>query len=115
MKIVVEQFYETKFEISSYDYDFNLSDLLNSFIVKNVQYCSIECNQINQCFFFEFNSSTKLCRLFLFGSIKSSLSSTTQVGFVKYSIDQYSTYNQTCQFNSNQINRYLICGNNNKY
>jgi hypothetical protein len=48
-------------------------------------------------FFFKyFDSLTNLCRLFLSCTIQTSSSSTSRIESVKY----------------NQINRYLICGNN---
>lgn len=75
----------------------------------------MKCSEEIACSLLDFDSSNNRCRLFLFGSIIPSSSSSSRVGSVRYSVNEYSKYNETCERNGNEINRYLICGSNNRY
>ena len=77
--------------------------------------CAAACNQLVLCRTFDYDSTSKQCRLFegdsSTGSIVSSSSSTSFVGTVRISADLYSSiHNFPCQ--ACEQNRYEVCSTN---
>jgi hypothetical protein len=77
--------------------------------------CHSQCHAQPLCCSFDFDAMTNRCRLFVFGKIIPSSSSSSQVGTIQYTSDLYIQYNQACTSNNSDISRYLTCGINNKY
>ena len=71
--------------------------------------CASTCNQEPLCRYFDYDTSTKICRTFKDGSIVASLSATSRVGSVRYTSDLYASYGQSCASNNCETNRYLVC------
>jgi len=113
------QSYQTMINISPFGFEFQPSDsmldVLNIFNANSYMYCYYQCHAQPLCCSFDFDSVTNRCRLFVIGKIISSLSSSSQVGTIRYSPDLYIKYNQTCTSTDNNISRYLVCGSNNTY
>jgi hypothetical protein len=90
------------------------SDQLGSFVgMLNIKMCASQCNQQQLCRYFDYDTSTGGCRIFLDGTVVASTVPTSQVGTVLYMPDLYSSHGQPCTWNNCQINRYLICDSTN--
>ena len=76
--------------------------------------CSSRCNQMLACRTFDFDFTSKRCRLFeadvTTGSMISSSSATSIVGTVRISSSLYSSLNQSCA--ACPLSRYEICSMN---
>jgi hypothetical protein len=105
--------------MSPFGFEFQPSDValdqLSIFHADNLKQCYFQCNLQPLCCWFDFDSLTNRCRLFVFGTMISSSSSSSQVGSIQYLPDLYVQFNQACTSNNNDISRYLVCGSNNKY
>ncbi|CAF1426030.1 unnamed protein product [Adineta steineri] len=77
--------------------------------VLNIVHCASNCNRQPLCHYFNYDTWTKICRIFSDGSIAASNSSTSRVGTVRYIPSLYSSYGQPCASNNCQVNRYLSC------
>ena len=82
--------------------------------IASVMKCASKCNQQTLCRHFDYDSSTRICRVFRDCSIVVSASSTSKVGSVRYATDLYSSYGQPCTWNTCQVNRYLVCNIGNR-
>ena len=71
--------------------------------------CASTCNQEPLCRYFDYDTSTKVCRIFKDGSIVVSASTTSRVGSVRYISDLFTSYGQPCAWNNCEINRYMVC------
>ena len=83
--------------------------------------CSMQCNQNRQCRTFDYDQSTRICRLFegefTTGTlITNSTLSSSRVGAVNYDTahvkQSYLSYNKTCGHCGRGANRYPQCLNN---
>ena len=92
--------------------------------VRSMLRCVMQCNQNRQCRTFDYDRSSLICRLFegdistgtvVINSNASSSSPSSQIGSIQLStadaLDQYSSYNQTCDRCGVGVNRYLECIN----
>ena len=113
--------YESVFDISSFGYEFVPADSfyppISIFSSKKLLYCSIVCNQRQDCRTFDYNEETKECRvwdvdLMTSGSIVLSFSKNrSSVGSVRFLENIYSKiYNESCDRCIQ--NRYIICNSN---
>jgi hypothetical protein len=82
--------------------------------VRSDIFCASNCNLQPLCRYFDYDTSTMVCRIFKDGSIVASTSFTSRVGSVRYTSDLYSSYGQLCTWNNSEINRYLVCNIANK-
>jgi hypothetical protein len=73
---------------------------------------SLACNQNVQCRTFDYDSSTRVCRLFE-GALETgysvSANSTSRIGFLKYNPTLFTAFQQPCS--QCVENRYLTCSN----
>lgn len=111
--VVQSQFSQANIEMKTSGFELqhqSISDLLAMFFgVRNTIVCATYCNQKSQCHHFDYDTSTKICRIFLDGSIVVSSSTTSQVGSVRFTPNLYASYGQLCASNNCRANRYLIC------
>jgi hypothetical protein len=89
--------------------------------VRSLLRCAMQCNQNRQCRTFDYDRSSLICHQFegdiSTGTIlNSSVSLSSRIGSIRYNttdaLQQYSSYNQTCDQCGIGINRYLQCINN---
>lgn len=114
-----EQQFKLLFHLSSFGLKFqsgNASDLISTQSnISSMNRCAMMCSSDERCQTLDYDSSSKVCRLFLSWANQSmfiaSTSSTVRVAFVKQTPDLYSLYQQPCIV-QNDINRYLSCANN---
>ena len=76
--------------------------------VRNSLHCAGRCNPQPRCQYFDYDSTTKICRIFVSGKIIATNSSGV-VGKVRSSPGLYASYNQSCVTGDCQLNRYLSC------
>ena len=97
-------------------------ELLGTFAnIQSLTICLIHCHQNRQCRTFDYDESSRICRLFegdfSTGTVtaNSNLSS-SRVGAILYNTahtaQSYLLYNETCDQCSTNTNRYLQCRNN---
>ena len=89
--------------------------------VRSLLRCAMQCNQNRQCHTFDYDQSSLDCRLFE-GNISTgtvlnnSIPSSSCVGSIRVSppdaLEQYPSYNQTCDQCGLVVNRYLQCISN---
>jgi hypothetical protein len=94
-------------------------ELLNILVnVQSLTYCSMSCNQNPRCRTFDFDQSTRICRLFeselSTGTLLSNASLvSSRVGAVRYDTDRviqtYKSLNRTCNESQLGYHRYLQC------
>lgn len=87
--------------------------ILQAASVESLSRCTTLCHSNPRCRIMDYDHSSKQCRLFqgdlTTGQIVSSSSSTSRVGAIQLSAEQYSSYNQSCDHCEN--NRELLCQN----
>jgi hypothetical protein len=100
-------------------YSIELLKLLGN--MKSLLHCSMFCNQDPRCRTFDFDQSTKICRLFesdfSTGNLVSNASTLlARVGAMRYDTDRvmqtYASFNKTCNQSDVADNRYLQCSLN---
>ena len=99
----------------------NSIELLGTFSnVRSLLRCAMQCNQNRQCRTFDYDQSSLVCRQFegdiSIGTVlNNSISLSSRIGSVRCNtsdaLQQYSSYNQTCDRCGIGINRYLQCIN----
>lgn len=88
--------------------------------VQSLTRCAMQCNQERQCRTFDYDQSSRVCRLFE-GDIStgtvlnSSVPLSSRIGSIRTNnidaLQQYSSYNQSCYQCGMGNNRYLECNN----
>ena len=87
--------------------------LLEKRLAENLARCTLFCHLNQRCRTMDYDQSNGQCRLFqgdlTTGKVIPSSSSTSRVGFIQFSSEQYSSYNKSC--NQCENNRDLLCQN----
>ena len=107
--------YQSNMKISSNSLEFqprSSIQLLSTKTLLTFTRCAAACDQLVSCHTFDYDSTSKQCRLFAgdfsTGSIILSSSSTSSVGTIRISANLYSSiHNLPCQFC--EQNRYEVC------
>ena len=86
--------------------------------VRSLIRCTMQCNQNRRCRTFDYDSSSRVCRLFegqfsTGTALYNATFSSSRIGAISISTNTqiYSTYNQTCDQCIMDANRYLECMN----
>ena len=107
------QLYQSSIEMTTFGFEvhpLSLSDLLASVDgLVTVKRCASKCNEQQLCRYFDYDTSTGGCRLFVDGEVAVSAVRTSRVGSVRYTADLYSSHGQPCTSSNCHINRYSIC------
>lgn len=120
------QFFESSMQMTAFGMKFQPRDpieLLGTFAnVRSLLRCAMKCNQNRQCRTFDYDQASLVCRIFegeiSTGSILNNSVSlvSSRIGSIRYNttdtLEQYSSYNQTCNQCGIGVNRYLQCINN---
>jgi hypothetical protein len=116
---IAQHQYKLLFHLSAFALEYqsgNASDLISTQSnVPGMNQCITMCSRDERCQTLTYDSSSKVCRLFLSWTNQSmfiaSTSPTSRVAFVKQTPDLYLLYLQPC-VSLNDINRYLSCASN---
>ena len=97
-------------------------ELLGTFSnMRSLAVCSMQCHQDRRCRTFDYDESSRICRLFEgeFSTgtvITNSTLSSSRIGAIRYdtahTVQSYSLHNKACNQCSAGTNRYLQCLNN---
>lgn len=113
------QKYTAQFQLTSFGIEFQYGNVSNLYLFQSdvftINRCATMCCIEQMCQTFDYDTSSRICRLFSIwvyeGLLISSASSTSIVGYIEHTSDLYSLYQTPCN-TSYDTSRYLLCANN---
>jgi hypothetical protein len=84
-------------------------ELASIWNVASVSRCALYCNDEVACRFFDYDASSKMCRIFKDAVIVGTTSTTSRVGSVDTHLSRFSSYGELCTTSNCNTNRYLSC------
>ena len=114
---IAQHQYKVLFHLSAFTLEFqsgNASDLISTQSnISCMNRCVMMCSSDERCQTLDYDSSSKVCRLFLSWANQTMLvvstSSTARVAFVKQTPDLYSLYQQPCIVSEQYQSIFIMC------